>query len=72
MKFTDGFWMTREGYQIQNPTDIRDIVQKDNSVTVYAATKYIRSKGDTLNGTLLKATYRLTYAKRYSCNLESS
>ncbi|WP_340401444.1 alpha-xylosidase [Paenibacillus sp. FSL H8-0079] len=57
MKFTDGFWMTREGYQIQNPTDIRDIVQKDNSLTVYAATKYIRSKGDTLNGTLLKATY---------------
>lgn len=57
MKFTDGFWMTREGYQIQNPTDIRDIVQKENSVTVYAATKYIRTKGDTLNGTLLKATY---------------
>jgi len=57
MKFTDGFWMTREGYQIQNPTDIRDIVQKDNSLTVYAATKYIRTKGDTLNGTLLKATY---------------
>lgn len=28
MKFTDGFWMTREGYHIQNPTDIRDIVQK--------------------------------------------
>ena len=57
MKFTDGFWMTREGYHIQNPTDIRDIVQKGDSLTVYAATKYIRTKGDTLNGTLLKATY---------------
>ncbi|MHA7581373.1 alpha-xylosidase [Paenibacillus vandeheii] len=57
MKFTDGFWMTREGYHIQNPTDIRDIVQKEDSLTVYAATKYIRTKGDTLNGTLLKATY---------------
>jgi alpha-D-xyloside xylohydrolase len=57
MKFTDGFWMTREGYHIQNPTDIRDIVQKEDSLTAYAATKYIRTKGDTLNGTLLKATY---------------
>ncbi|OAX49691.1 alpha-xylosidase [Paenibacillus sp. AD87] len=57
MKFTDGFWMTREGYHVQNPTDIRDIVQKEDSLTVYAATKYIRTKGDTLNGTLLKASY---------------
>lgn len=57
MKFTDGFWLVREGYQIQNPTDIRDIVQKGDSLTVHAATKRILVKGDTLNGTLLKATY---------------
>ncbi|GIP46019.1 alpha-xylosidase [Paenibacillus sp. J45TS6] len=57
MKFTDGFWLVREGYQIQNPTDIRDIVQKGDSITVHAATKRILVKGDTLNGTLLKATY---------------
>lgn len=57
MKFTDGFWLVREGYQIQNPTDIRDIVQKGDSITVHAATKRILTKGDTLNGTLLKATY---------------
>lgn len=57
MKFTDGFWLVREGYQIQNPADIRDIVQKGDSITVYAATKRILVKGDTLNGTLLKATY---------------
>lgn len=57
MKFTDGFWLVREGYQIQNPTDIRDIVQKGDSITVHAATKHILTKGDTLNGTLLKATY---------------
>ncbi|MDO7905932.1 alpha-xylosidase [Paenibacillus sp. JX-17] len=57
MKFTDGYWMVRKGYELQNPVDIRDIVQNGDSITVYAATKRIEKKGDTLNGTLLKATY---------------
>ncbi|SCZ09674.1 alpha-D-xyloside xylohydrolase [Paenibacillus polysaccharolyticus] len=57
MKFTDGYWQIRDGYHVQNPADIRDIVQKGDSFTVYAATKRIERKGDTLNGTLLKATY---------------
>jgi alpha-D-xyloside xylohydrolase len=57
MKFTDGYWQIREGYEVQNPADIRDITQNGDSMTVFAATKKIESKGDTLNGTLLKATY---------------
>lgn len=57
MKFTDGYWMTREGYEVQNPADIRDITISGDSMTVYAATKVIHTKGDTLNGTLLKATF---------------
>lgn len=57
MKFSDGYWQIREGYEVQNPADIRDITQSGDSMTVYAATKVIETKGDTLNGTLLKATY---------------
>lgn len=57
MKFTDGYWMVRKGYEIQNPAEIRDIVTDDASMTVYAATHRIEHKGDTLNGALLKATY---------------
>ncbi|MDP4097610.1 alpha-xylosidase [Paenibacillus sp. P96] len=57
MKFTDGYWMVRKGYEIQNPADVRDIVTDGSSMTVYAATKRIERKGDTLNGMLLKATY---------------
>ncbi|MFD1991028.1 alpha-xylosidase [Paenibacillus nicotianae] len=56
MKFTDGYWMTRKGYSMQHPVDIRDIVSKNDELTVYAATKKIVHKGDTLNGTLLKAS----------------
>ncbi|MEC0238939.1 alpha-xylosidase [Paenibacillus dokdonensis] len=57
MKFTDGYWQTREGYEVQNPADIRDITQSGDTLTVYAATKVIATKGDTLNGTLLKASF---------------
>ncbi|WP_025721721.1 alpha-xylosidase, partial [Paenibacillus polymyxa] len=57
MKFTDGYWLVRKGYEIQNPAEIRDIVTDDASMTVYAATHRIEHKGDTLNGALLKATY---------------
>ncbi|MFM9277392.1 alpha-xylosidase [Paenibacillus jiagnxiensis] len=57
MKFTDGYWMIRKGYEIQNPADVRDIVTNGASITAYAATRRIERKGDTLNGTLLKATY---------------
>ena len=28
MKFTDGYWQIRDGYHVQNPADIRDIVQR--------------------------------------------
>ncbi|WP_145948876.1 alpha-xylosidase [Paenibacillus sp. Y412MC10] len=57
MKFTDGYWMIREGYNVQNPADIRDITHTNDSMTVFAATKIIATKGDTLNGTLLKADF---------------
>ncbi|WP_068496545.1 alpha-xylosidase [Paenibacillus kribbensis] len=57
MKFTDGYWLVRKGYEIQNPAEIRDIVTDDASMTVYAATHRIEHKGDTLNGALLKVTY---------------
>ncbi|MBB3125763.1 alpha-D-xyloside xylohydrolase [Paenibacillus rhizosphaerae] len=57
MKFTDGYWMIREGYNVQNPADIRDITHTSDSMTVFAATKIIATKGDTLNGTLLKADF---------------
>lgn len=59
MKFTDGYWLIREGVNIQNPEDIRDI-QVDvhqQALTVYAATRKVRHKGDTLNETLLTVTF---------------
>ncbi len=53
MKFTDGYWQAREGYRIQSPADIRDIRVEADAVTLYAATRKVRHKGDTLNAALL-------------------
>ncbi len=57
MKFTDGYWQIREGLLLQNPQDIRDIRMDGQSLTVFAATRKVLHKGDTLNATLLTVRY---------------
>jgi alpha-D-xyloside xylohydrolase len=53
MKFSDGYWQTREGIRVQNPVHIRDVQIDENTLNVYVACRRIERKGDTLNGTLL-------------------
>ncbi len=55
MKFTDGYWQTREGVEIQYPVDVREVREQAGTLTAYNATKMIQTKGDTLNGTMLTA-----------------
>lgn len=57
MKFTDGYWLTREGYCISNPTDVREVRTDNGKVTVFAACKQVRHRGDTLGGPLLTVEY---------------
>lgn len=57
MKFTDGYWMVREGLRVQHPVEIRDIETAEDTVTIYAATKQVLHKGDILNATLLTVKY---------------
>lgn len=49
MKFTNGFWLTKEGYDIQYPRMIRDIHVNKSDITLYAPCKEIIHRGDTLN-----------------------
>ncbi|BAM46909.1 alpha-xylosidase [Amphibacillus xylanus] len=58
MKFTDGNWLVREGYEIHFPKLVYDVKKEDKAVTLYAPTKYINHRGDTLDGPLL--TIKLT------------
>lgn len=53
MKFTDGNWLVREGYQIHFPRIVHEVIEEENAVTLYAPCKYINHRGDTLDGPLL-------------------
>ncbi|MFC9248771.1 alpha-xylosidase [Streptomyces sp. NPDC057136] len=53
MKFTDGFWLMREGVRACYATEIRDLRTEDDRFTAYAAVKHVAGRGDTLNTPLI-------------------
>ena len=53
MKFSDGFWNSKDGVIINSPTEAYRVVTDDKSMTVLAPCKHIAHRGDTLNGTVL-------------------
>jgi alpha-D-xyloside xylohydrolase len=57
MKFSDGNWMMRDGVSVAYATEGYEIEQTDDSLTLHAATRPIRHRGDTLQGPLLSVRY---------------
>ena len=57
MKFTDGYWMARDGVTVASPTDIRDIEITEGKLRLYVATRPVRHRGDTLDGPMLTFEY---------------
>ncbi|GAA2935680.1 alpha-xylosidase [Streptomyces enissocaesilis] len=53
MKFTDGFWLMRDGVRASYATEVRDLRAGDDHFTAYAAVKRVRGRGDTLNSPLI-------------------
>lgn len=49
MKFTDGYWQTRPGIVLHHAVELHDVVCEDAALTLYAATRPIRHRGDTVN-----------------------
>lgn len=49
MKFTDGYWMYRDGLTALHPRDVSDAVATDSGLEVYAPTRRITERGDALN-----------------------
>ena len=56
MKFTDGFWSTRPGVSVKYAQEAYEFAQRDDSLVIYAPTKVITRRGDTLNLTSLTVT----------------
>jgi alpha-D-xyloside xylohydrolase len=53
MKFTDGYWQLRPGVQARYPAEVYDLAVEPNALTIYAPTRKITQRGDTLNEPLL-------------------
>ena len=57
MKFSNGFWLKREGVTIDHPKEVRDFVIADEKVTLYIAPQKVMNRGMTLGGTLLTMSF---------------
>ncbi|MFJ8822774.1 alpha-xylosidase [Streptomyces sp. NPDC102467] len=53
MKFTDGFWLMREGVRAAYATEVREVRSAEGQFTAYAAVRHVRDRGDTLNQPLI-------------------
>ncbi|HYU03867.1 MAG TPA: hypothetical protein VEL02_08505, partial [Jatrophihabitantaceae bacterium] len=53
MKFTDGFWMAREGVRLAWAAEDRRVTQVNGGVRLLAPVRRVRQRGDTLNGVVL-------------------
>jgi alpha-D-xyloside xylohydrolase len=59
MKFTDGYWQLRPGVEVLHPVEVDDVRAdpEAGTLTVWATTKRVRGRGDTLNAPLVTLTY---------------
>ena len=57
MKFTDGYWQMRKGVTPYYAAQVHDIEIENDSLIVYAPTKKLQGRGDTLNLLLLTIQY---------------
>src|SRR5215208_2993573 len=53
MKFTDGYWQVREGMTLHSASQVHEVEVEPDAITVYAATKRLVTRADTLNLPLL-------------------
>lgn len=55
MKFTNGYWMTREGYTVESAKQLYDYRWDGKKLTLYLACRPIENHGQTLNGAMITA-----------------
>ncbi|KND40891.1 alpha-xylosidase [Streptomyces stelliscabiei] len=50
MKFTDGYWLLREGVTAAHPVEVLDVTATDGALRIHAPTQPVRHRGDLLKG----------------------
>ena len=53
MKFTDGYWLLREGVTAACPREVLDIAEGPGTLEFHAPTHPVRHRGDLLKGPVL-------------------
>jgi alpha-D-xyloside xylohydrolase len=53
MKFTDGYWKKRDGYAVLHPAQLHDADTDETSLTAYATTRPVATRGDTLDAPIV-------------------
>jgi alpha-D-xyloside xylohydrolase len=53
MKFSNGCWMNKEGFDFLHPAEVNDLKVTNNKAILYAPCRKINHRGDTLDGGLL-------------------
>jgi alpha-D-xyloside xylohydrolase len=56
MKFTDGYWLLREGVTASYPAEVLDVSESDGVLEIHAPTRPIRSRGDLMTGPVMTIT----------------
>lgn len=57
MKFTDGYWLLREGVTAAHPVEVLDVTAPDDgTLEIHAPTQPIRHRGDLLKGPVVTIT----------------
>jgi alpha-D-xyloside xylohydrolase len=56
MKFTDGYWRKRDGVTALHPAHLHDVEADATTLTVFAATRRVQQRGDTLNAPVITVT----------------
>jgi len=57
MKFTDGYWHMRAGMMPHYAAQVHDVMIEKDTLTVYAPTKKLQGRGDTLNLPMLTVRF---------------
>ena len=70
MKFSDGFWLNKPGYDVNYATQIYEVTATDTAVKVFATNQWIANRGMTLGGPTLEITFTSTLENTIKVTVE--
>ncbi|MDE6725035.1 MAG: alpha-xylosidase, partial [Ruminiclostridium sp.] len=70
MKFSDGFWLNKPGYDVNYATQMYEIHSDERSITVVATSNFIQNRGMTLGGPILEITFTSTLENSIKVTVE--